>query len=59
LKKGWKIILNIARSNNFPYNRTNDLKNQIEHYKAHHKTNNSANKKKWVTFTYYSPKLGG
>jgi len=52
-----KIILNIARNNNLPYKIINDLKNQIQHNKSHHKANNSANKKKWVTFTYYSPQI--
>jgi hypothetical protein len=55
--KEWKIILNIARNNTFPCNRINDIKNQIEHNKAHHKANSSANKKKWDTFTYYSPQI--
>jgi len=55
--KEWKIILNINRNNNFPYKIINDLKNQIQHNKAHQKANNSANKKKWVTFIYYIPQI--
>ena len=55
--KEWNIILNIARNNNFPYKRINELKNQIQNNKSHHKANNSANKKKWVTFTYCSPQI--
>ena len=43
--------------NNFPYKRINNLENQIQNSKSHHKSNNSANKKKWVTFTYYSPEI--
>jgi hypothetical protein len=33
------------RNNNFPYNKT------------HHKLNDYTTKKKWVTFTYYSPQI--
>jgi len=55
--KEWKIVLYFAHNYTFPYNRINYLKNQIEHNKAHHKANSSANKKKCVTFTYYSPQI--
>jgi hypothetical protein len=55
--KEWKIILNIAHNNNFPYKRINELKNQIQNNKSHHRANNSANKKKRVTFTYSSPQI--
>jgi hypothetical protein len=39
---------------NFPYKRINDLKNQIQNSTSHHESNNSASKKKWLTFTYSS-----
>jgi len=49
--KEWNIIRYIARNNNFPYNRINELKNQMEHNKTHHKLNDNSTLKKWVTFT--------
>jgi len=51
----WNIIRNIAHNNNFPCNRINELKNQMEHNKTHQKPSYNTTKKKWVTFTYYSP----
>jgi len=52
----WKIIRNIPHNNNFPRNRINELKNQMEYNKTHQKPSENTTKKKWVTFTYYSPK---
>ena len=53
----WEKILTIATKNNFLTKLITNLKTQMQH-KTQRKTIKERNKnKKWVTFTFYSPKI--
>jgi len=54
---GWEKIITIATNNNFLTKLITNLKTQMQH-KTQRKTKKERNNnKKWVTFTFYSPKI--
>jgi hypothetical protein len=51
----WFLIQLIAQNNNFPQKLVQNLKQQIQHKRTGQEEHDK--NKKWVTFTYYSPKV--
>jgi Icc-related predicted phosphoesterase len=53
----WKAILTIAKNNGYPINTINKLKIKLIPKKKQQYLTTISRSKKWVTFTYVSPKV--